>query len=1021
MIEYVVRACVRHAYAVLAATVLLAVVGTYAARGVTLDALPDVTSNQVIVLTLAQGFAPEEIEQRVTTPIELAIVGVPGLAEVRSISRYGISSVTAVFDDTVAPLSARQQITERLQGVRERLPAGVDAPELAPLTGGLGEIVHFALTSDLHSQLELSEIARYRVGPALRRVPGVVEVNSWGGGERAISLTVDVARLADRHLTLAAFSEQIRLQLGVAPGGSIHNGVGQLLLRGLARPQGVEDVAALRVLTDSGDAVRVGDLARIEETMRPRLGAATFNGRGEVVYVMAQMLLHDNALEVVNRIQDTMPSVERTLPEGVRIIPIYDRSQLVVATLKTVARNLAEGGALVVLVLLLTLGSIRAGLVVASVIPLAMIGAATCMRLFGIPGNLMSLGALDFGLIVDGAVVLVEHAFHARLTESRRPEENESDWLARTCASVARPTLFAMLTISLVYVPVVALTGVDGKMFRPMALVVLFALGTALILSLTFVPAALSAAMRGKWPTRGSWVAKLIARFYPQVLARVQRRGAWIAGVALVTLGVGGFVLSRLGAELAPTLDEGDLVIQTTRSPDIHLSSAIEDATRFERAARGVPEIRQIVSRIGSPAVATDIMGIEQGDVFVRLAPHSEWRSGLTREALINQISARVREQDPNVELSFTQPIQMRFNELLGGSVTDVSVSVFTSNLDELRRLAERIAQTLAHVPHAVDVRVLAPTNVQVVSVVPDPVLAASYGLSGADVLATVRAAQTGIEAGSTSRGPQTIPLLVRLGAVDSLSGLSVARTTTSRGGLVTLAQVASIQSELAPGIIQHRDGERRLMVGFNVRGADLGSVVDSAQAAVERALRGKRGFRLEWGGQAETLDAARARLALVIPIVAVLILALMYFVLRNAKLVTLLMIHVPFACVGGVVGLAARGLSMSVSASIGFIALSGIAVMNGMVLLVRTQHASASEDAAQRIAEAAVDRARPVLMTALVAALGFVPMMFATGIGSEVQRPLATVVVCGLVTSTFTTLVLMPSVFPWFFRRKAA
>lgn len=1021
MIGSIVRASIRHARLVVAVTLLLAAAGIASARYVTLDALPDLTSNQVIVLTLAPGFSPEEVEQRVTTPIELAVVGIPGLQEVRSISRYGISSITAVFNDDVPAMTARVQITERLLGVRERLPVGVNAPELAPLTGGLGEVFHFALASDHHTQLELSEIARYRVAPLLRRVRGVVEVNSWGGGERSFDIIADPAKLAARHLTFGAFAESLRLQVGVAPGGSVHNGPAQLVLRGVSRPLTENDILALRVLAGDGTPVRVAELASVRESMRPRMGASTLNGRGEVVYIMAQMLRDENALEVVRLIDATMPSVERVLPEGVRLVPIYKRSTLVIATLKTVAKNLAEGGALVVLVLLLTLGSVRAGLVVASVIPLAMLGAAACMRFFHIPGNLMSLGALDFGLIVDGAVVMVEHVFHARLSARARKPESEIDWLSNTCSEVARPTLFAMLTISLVYVPVVALTGVDGKMFRPMALVVLFALGTALILTLTFVPAALALLLRNKWPTQKPWIARIIERRYPSILGFAQKRAPWLGSVAILLLFVGGITVSRLGAELAPTLDEGDLVIQTTRAADIHIRSAVDDALAMERAVRGVPEVLQAASRVGSPAVATDIMGFEQADVFVRLKPHEQWRAGLTRESLIDQIEDRIRAADPTVDLSFTQPIQMRFNELLGGSVTDVSVSVFGTHLSDIRRVADRIAQKLESVAGARDVRVLAPSNVQVVSVIPDPVRAATYSLSGADVLASVQAAQIGLEAGTTSRGPQTIPLFVKAPDIDSFGSLGLARTPTSRGGLVMLSQVAEIRNELAPGLVQHRDGERRLMVGFNVRSADLGTTVANARRVVENDLRNERSVRLEWGGQAETLDAARDRLAFVIPIVGLLIVALMYFVFRDAKLVFLLMSHVPFAVVGGLLGLAARGLALSVSASIGFIALSGIAVMNGMVLLVRAQQGALDLESPARIAEAALDRARPVLMTALVAALGFVPMMFATSVGSEVQRPLATVVVCGLVTSTFTTLVLMPAVFPWFIRKKGA
>lgn len=1016
MIERIVRGSVAHARLVVAATVFLAIGCALIARNVTLDALPDLTSNQVLVLTSAPGYSPEEVELRVTTPIELALAGAPGLIEQRSISRYGITAVTAVFSDDVPALVARQQISERLLSAREALPADVGDPELAPLSGGLGEIVHFVLASDTHSVLELSEIARYRVSPLLRRVSGVVEVNSWGGAERTFDVFVDPARLAEKRLTLGEVSRAIEASVGVAAGGSVGNGNAQFVLRGLARPTTSDEIASLRIPTERG-AVRLAEIARVETSMRPRLGAASLGGEREVVYVMAQMLRDENALEVVGRIHDALPAIEQSLPEGVRLVPVYDRSDLVLATLRTVAKNLLEGGVLVVLVLLLALGSIRAGLVVAAVIPLSMLGAGAGMTLFGIPGNLMSLGALDFGLIVDGAVVMVEHVFHEHLVAPRREDESLEDWLARTAASVARPTLFAMLTISLVYVPVVSLSGVDGKMFRPMALVVLLALGTALALSLTFVPAALAVFVRDKMPENKPLFARILDRAYAPVL-RLTRVRIPIFGAALALLVLGGALGSRLGSELAPTLDEGDLVIQTTRAPDIRLSGAIDDGQRLERAVRRVPEVVQVASRIGNPAIATDIMGLEQADVFVRLRPRAEWPAGRTREDVIASIEAAIREDDSDVELSFTQPIQMRFNELLGGSVTDVSVSVYGPDLGEIRRLADAVAASLEGVPGAVDTRVLAPADVQVLNVAPDTLRASAYGLATADVLDVVRSAQVGIEAGATAIGPQSIPIVVKQPGVEGYGAVGLALAPTPEGGLATLSQLASVESVLSPGLVQHRDGERRFMVGFNVRGADLATVVEAARRKVASSISVPRGMRLEWGGQIETLEDARARLLVVIPIVAVLILALMLSVFREAKPVILLATHVPFACIGGIAGLVVRDLSFSVSAAIGFIALSGIAVMNGMVLLVRARGLRA-KPAEEAIAEAASDRARPVLMTALVAALGFVPMMFATGIGSEVQRPLATVVVCGLLTSTFTTLFLMPAIYPLLFRKE--
>ncbi len=977
-----------------------------------LDALPDLTNNQVLVLTRAPGLTPEEVERIVTRPIEVALGGVPGLLEHRSLSRYGISSVTVVFEDSVNPWLARQIVTERLLTLS--LPEGVERPELGPLSGGLGEIFHLTLSSSRRTPAELLELATFRVAPLLKAVPGVVEVNSWGGAERTLDVVADPAKMAARGLELPALKEALGAASGARAAGALPATQGQVLLRAVARPLGAGELGSAVV---QGASVRAADVGEVVDGTALRLGAATANGRGETLYLMVQMLRDENALEVMGRLHEQMPRVRAALPEDVRLDVVYDRSLLVGGTLKTVALNLLEGGALVMLVLLLMLGSLRAGLLVASVIPLSMAFATAAMAALDVPGNLMSLGALDFGLLVDGAIVLVEGIFHGLKREPhlhRDMRHRVRDVSGRS----ARPIFFSRLAILLVYVPVLSLSGVDGKMFRPMALTVVFALLGALFLTLTYVPAMASLLLRDEHvPAKDPLLVRALNAVYPKALAPGLRHAWGVALGALVLLAGGVTVGATRGVDFTPQLDEGDLVVQTTRRPDISLEESVAEAQRLEAVllSPDFPEVLQVVSRIGSPAVATDIMGLEQSDVFVKLRPKKEWREGLTHEALVAQLDRALVTRAPGGEPAFTQPIQMRFNELLGGAVTDVGVSVYGDDLDELHRLTQQLAQKLRGVPGAEDVRVLAPPSVPLMTVHPRPLDVAQLGLSAATVMDAVQAAKVGLDVGHTYDGNVRVPIRLRLyGAPDSWA-LPALLLPLPEGGVAPLSRVADVAVTDAAGLVSRRNGERRLVVGFNVRGADLGSVVKQAQARAD-SIELPKGYRFEWGGQYESLTNAARRLAVVVPAVLLLIVTVLTLTFRKLRPALIIFSLVPFASVGGVLTLALRGLPISLPAAIGFIALSGIAVMNGVVWVTRTLELEgsglSSAEAARRSAQ---DRARPVLMTALVAALGFVPMMLATGVGAEVQRPLATVVVGGLASSTFVTLFVLPALWKWF------
>ncbi len=1007
MIERIVAGSLARHRSVVVVVALAAAACAMSVTRLRLDAMPDVTGKQVVVLARAPGLTPEEVERLVTRPIEAAIGGVPDLETQRSISRYGIASITAVFSEDADLLRARQLVGERLDVVAAELPAGVEPPELGPLTGGLGEIYQFALRSTTRSPASLLELAQLRVSPLLRGVPGVVEVNTWGGAQRTLDAVGDPIRMARHGVTLEELRAAVERATGSAAGATLSAGARGVLLRGVAFPAQASELAAAVVRRDGDRVVRVGDVAEVLEGARPRLGAATSDGRGEVVYVMVQMLTGANALEVVEGVHARLPDVRRMLPADVALEEIYDRSDLVLATLRTVGLNLLEGGLLVVAVLFLMLGSFRAGLLVASVIPLSMLFAVLGMVALDVPGNLMSLGALDFGLLVDGAVVMVEALFHRAQHGGRVQEE-----LGFAARATARPVFYSVLIIVLVYVPILSLGGVEGTMFSPMGITVVLALTGALVLSLTYVPATMRLVLRDRdVPAREPLLVRAATRAYAPLLAAAQARPTLVLVLSLGLLASAALVFARSGTAFVPQLDEGDLVIQTTRAPDIHIEAAVSDATDLERTLLGVPEVVHVASRIGSPAVATDIMGLEQADVFVELAPRAAWREGLTRERLIAEIERAIDDGEP----SFTQPIQMRFNELLGGSVSDVTLSIHGEDLADLRRLADAARAAIAEVPGSADVRVYAPPDVPMLEVRPDALAASAQGLSSAEVLAHVQALRVGLDAGFTYDGPVRVPLRVRMAGAPDAFSLGGAPVPTGSGTLLRLADVADVRRVATSSLVSRDDAERRIVVGFNVRDRDLGSVVAEAEAAVTRAVTVPNGYRTKWGGQYESLERGKRRLAVVVPVVMALILAILLFLFRAVRPTLIIFLNVPFAAVGGVFALALRGLPISISAAVGFIALSGIAVLNGVVLMSRLRDAEAEGLAPGEAARvAALSRMRPVLMTALVAALGFVPMMLATGVGAEVQRPLATVVVGGLATSTLLTLVIVPALYGW-------
>jgi cobalt-zinc-cadmium resistance protein CzcA len=1017
----VIEALVTHAIArrrvVLIVTGLLAVLGALATQRMRFDALPDVTGQQVIVLTSAPGLTPEEVERWVTRPLEISLGGMPYLERTRSVSRYGLSAITMIFEDSSDIHRARQLVAERVASAADQMPENV-YPELGPLTGGLGEIYQFTISSPSRTPAELLEIAQLRIAPILRAAPGVVEVNTWGGARRTLDIVGDPVRMAGRHVSLETLTEAAARSIGTVAGATLPAGSSHVLLRGTALPESTGDLASTVVRTGPSDrmeVVRVSDVANVVWGSEPRIGAATQNGGGETVYVMVQMLAHENALEVLRHVHERMADVRRALPADVSVIEVYDRSDLVYATLNTVAKSLSEGGLLVVIVLFAMLGSLRAGVLVALVIPLSMLGAVIGMVFFEVPGNLMSLGALDFGLLVDGAVVVVESVFH-HFQMAKGDERTNDEQVTEVSREVARPVFYSVLVILLVYAPILALSGVEGKMYRPMAITVVLALSFALVLALTFIPAAAATFLRkAHVPARPPMLVRWAERAYFPLLALAMRRPVLVLALAIGLALVGARLFAEAGTAFVPHLDEGDLVIQTTLAPDVSIETAISEGTRIERAILAASsEVVGVASRIGSPAVATDVMGIEMADVFVSLRPRSEWREGVDLDDVIAELRTAIERDVPSAALSFTQPIQMRFNELVGGAVTDVALVYEGDDLGTLQRLAQSSAAILRGIRGAVDVRVTAPPEVSLASVIPRALEGAMVGLRPADVLDITASLRAGVHAGDTWQGPIRIPVRVLLSGGTNAFAVGDVSVPMSNGALVPLSRVARVETRDSPALVSHENGARRIVIGFNVRGRDLGSVVTDAEAAIDRAIELPRGYLRSWGGQYESFESAKRRLSIIVPLVLVAILTLLYRVFGRMRPVLVIFMNVPFAAVGGIIALSIRDLPVSVSSAIGFIALSGIAVLNGVVLMSRILAEEAEGREPYEAAElAAKARLRPVLMTALVASLGFVPMMLATGVGAEVQRPLATVVVGGLVTSTWLTLVVVPTIYP--------
>jgi cobalt-zinc-cadmium resistance protein CzcA len=1009
---------------VLMAAVLLVVGGGYSLTRLPIDAVPDITNVQVQVLTKAPALGPVEMEQFVTYPIEAAMNGLPRLVEIRSISRYGLSAVTVVFEDGVDVYFARQLVAERLVQAREAIPSGLGNPEMGPVTTGLGDVFQFTVEGEGVSAMERRTILDWMIAPRLRAVPGVTEVNAWGGLPKQYQVVVDPAKLRAHALSLRQIFDAVERGSMNAGGGYIEHNREQYIVRGEGLVESMADIEKIVLASEGeGTPVTVANVAQVREGAMLRIGVATADGRGETVIGLVQMLAGENALQVATRAREAVEELQPSLPKGVRIVPYYDRAAFVRRVIRTVETNLVEGSILVVAVLFAFLGNVRAGLIVASAIPLSMLLAFTGMVEARISANLMSLGAIDFGLIVDGAVVLVENVVR-RLSEPEGREKTVRQLVAEAAHEVTRPIAFGIGIIILVYLPILSLGGIEGKMFKPMAWTVVFALAGSLLLTLTVTPVLASLFLRKTGREHEPAFVGALRRWYLRGLDACLRRRLPVLAAAAAIVVAGAAVASTLGGEFIPRLDEGDISISAVRPPSVGISEVAASTGRIERVLKRFPEALTVVSRSGSPELATDVMGIELGDVFVILKPRSEWTTARTKGELVEEMERALLESVPGVGFSFTQPIEMRFNELIAGVRSDVGIKLFGDDLEMLREKGEEIARVVARVDGAADVKAEQTAGLPVLRVKVDRDRCARYGISVGDVLDTVEASRAGKLVGTVFEGQRRFPLAVRFDdeTARTIDALGNAPVASPGGALIPLAQLAHISLDTGPAQISREAVRRRIVVEANVRGRDMASFVADAKERIRREVQLPPGYYIRWGGQFENLEAASRRLGVVVPLALSLIFAMLYFTFGSLKPAALIFLNVPFAATGGVFLLALRGLPFSISAGVGFIALFGVAVLNGVVLMTQIR------DLEQRTEQGTLDvlrnacslRMRPVLMTALVASLGFVPMALATGSGAEVQRPLATVVIGGLVTSTALTLFVLPVIYA-LFRPKSA
>jgi heavy metal efflux system protein len=1059
MIGRILSFSIRYRWLVLLATLGVAGLGVYNFQRLPIDAVPDITNVQVQINTAAPGLSAPEIEQRITFPVETAMAGLPRLENVRSLSYYGLSQVTVVFADGTDIYLARQLITERLRQADEELPGHV-RPELGPIATGLGEIYLWTVDASPEARkpdgsrytlTDLREIQDWIIKPQLKNVPGVVEVNSIGGFEKQYHITPHPDRLVALNLTFRDISEAIDKNNANVGAGYIEKNGEQYLIRSPGQVKNLADVRSIVLYTRGGLPLRIGDVADVAEGNELRTGAATRNGE-EAVLGTAFMLIGENSRAVAKRVDEKIKEINRTLSAGVTATTVYDRSNLVDSTIETVRQNLIEGAALVVAVLFVLFGNFRAALIAAAVIPLAMLFTITGMVQSKISGNLMSLGALDFGIIVDGAVIIVENCVRCLASEQHRlgrllGRDERLTTVLRASKEVITPSIFGSFIIMVVYLPILSLSGVEGRMFIPMAVTVLLALFGAMLFALTFVPAGVAILLRRKIDEKETVLIRWTKKIYLPLLNRSLRSRAMILIAAALLIASCGFLASRMGTEFIPSLDEGDFALGINRIPGTSLTQALQMQKSLERGLLKVPEVKEVFTRLGTAEVATDAQPPSIGDGYIMLKPRQEWPNPRkSKDALAGEISEVIESYiGNNIELS--QPIQMRMNELISGVKGEIAVKIFGDDMNELVKAGQKVADILDRMRGAEGVNLERLTGLPFLTIQPNHEAISRYGLSVSDVQQIIETAIGGRTAGQFFQGDRRFPIVVRLPEtlrenVDTLkrlpillppseepsaSGALLATPTNqpvsvNRFNYIQLSDVADFEIKTGPNLINREDGKRRIIVTCNIRGRDIGTFVTEARSKIKERVKLPVGYWMEWGGQFEQLQSATQRLMVAVPIALFLIFVLLFLAFGTAKDALLIYTGVPLALTGGILALCLRGIPLSISAGVGFIALSGVAVLNGVVMISFIRHLRLEgKPLAEAIRVGSLTRLRPIMMTALAASLGFVPMALAIGRGAEVQRPLATVVIGGIISSTLLTLFVLPVLYSIFHRDSEA
>ena len=1038
MFEKLIRFAIDQRWLVLLTTLAMAALGIYNYQRLPIDAVPDITNVQVQINTAAAGYSPPEAEQRITFPIETAMAGLPNLEQTRSLSRYGLSQVTVIFKDGTDIYFARQLVNERIQEAKEKLPPGV-VPALGPVATGLGEIYMWtvgakegALKADgtPYTPTDLREIQDWIIKPQLRNVPGVAEINTVGGYAKEFQVAPYPDRLMAHGLALSDVVNALERNNDNVGAGYIERRGEQYLIRAPGQVGNLADIGNIVIDAPQGIPVRISDVADVILGKELRTGAATENGR-EVVLGTVFMLIGENSRTVARAVNKKMQEINRSLPPGVVAQTVYDRTILVDKAIDTVKTNLIEGAALVIAILFLFLGNIRAAIITALVIPLSMLFTFTGMVSYKVSANLMSLGALDFGIIIDGAVVIVENCVrrlaHAQAAAGRLLTRNERFHQVFVAAKEARrPLIFGQLIIMVVYLPIFALTGVEGKMFHPMAFTVVAALVGAMILSVTFIPAAVALLISEKVSEKESRLMTWAKRGYRPMLDWALLNKPLVLTITAVSIILSGLLATRMGSEFIPSLNEGDIALHALRIPGTSLTQAIEMQTELERTLKTFPEVDRIFAKIGTAEIATDPMPPNVADNFVMLKQRSDWPNPKRSSADLVAAMQVTAETIPGNNYEFTQPIQMRFNELLSGVRSDVAVKIFGDDMDVMNRTAEQLEEVLSGVAGAADVKVEQTTGLPTLTLSIDRTKIARLGLNVSDVQDALSIAIGGREAGQLFEGDRRFDISVRLPEalrtdLDAIKQIPIRLPATGNGmraAYVQLGDIAALEIAQGPNQISRENGKRRVVVTANVRGRDIGSFVSEAQQKLEQQVKVPSGYWTTWGGTFEQLQSASKRLQIVVPVALLLVFILLFAMFNNVKDGLLVFSGVPFALTGGLAALWLRDIPLSISAGVGFIALSGVAVLNGLVMIsfIRSlRDDGMSLDHAIR--EGALTRLRPVLMTALVASLGFIPMALATGTGAEVQRPLATVVIGGIISSTLLTLLVLPGLYRMAYR----